>query len=126
MPEFFDTGGDGCSPQDYFFKKSQEVITIDEDHNRVGINNTNPQYDLDVNGTIATSNLIADGLVLSSNILNTGQVETHTVLASNITSANITASQFLQGLTINAESNLCWGGHRLYEPYPQDQQIGTI
>lgn len=152
MPDYLDTGGDGCSPQSYFFEQTQTVITIDDENSRIGINNTNPQYDLDVNGTITTSHLIADGLIQSSNILNTGTVETTTLntsnltanglvqssnilntgeietatstitqlTTSNITSSNVTARQFLQGLTINAESNLCWGGHSLQQPYPGD------
>ena len=42
------------------------------------------------------------------------------VSASNVVASSITTTQFLSGLTMNAESNLCWGGHSLYEPYPQD------
>jgi hypothetical protein len=75
--------------------------------------------------SLTTSNLTANGLVQSSNLYNTGEIETSTatitqLTGSNITSSNVTATQFLQGLTINAESNLCWGGHSLQQPYPGD------
>lgn len=43
-----------------------------------------------------------------------------TITTSNLTAHTITANTFLQGLTVDAHSNLTWGGHSLYDPYPQD------
>jgi hypothetical protein len=72
--------------------QTQTVITIDDENNRIGINSTAPQYDLEVRDTIATSNLIADGLIQSSNILNTGTVETTTINTSNLTADGLVQS----------------------------------
>jgi hypothetical protein len=74
MPDYLDTGGDGCYPQSYFFEQTQQVITIDEENNHIGINNTNPQYDLDVNDTIATSNLLVDNMIQPSKLEDCGHI----------------------------------------------------
>lgn len=81
--------------QDWFFGSTTEgnTLFINEDTNTVGINDSTPQYDLEVNDTIRTSNLLAD---------------------------NVSACNLLQGISIDAKSNLLWGGHSLYDPYPQD------
>ena len=40
--------------------------------------------------------------------------------ASNVVASNLLATKFLQGLSINASSNLCWNGYSLHEPFPTD------
>lgn len=80
--------------QSYFFQTQSDTLFVNDDTNTVGVNVEVTPYDLEVKDTVRTSNLLAD---------------------------NVSACNLLQGLTINAQSNLCWGGHSLYEPYPQDQ-----
>ena len=122
---------------EYFFQRTSDLIHEDETYNTVGIGLTasNPQYDLDVRDTVRTSNLITTGLIASSNILNTGAIETYEitssnieaqealipyVTASNVVASNLLATKFLEGLSINASSNLCWNGYSLHEPFPTD------
>lgn len=97
------------APQQYFFDVPM-FPSITDTYNNVGINNTNPEYALDVNETIRTSNLIADGIIYSSNISNTGLINTYDISASNA-----------ETVALNVRSNLYWGGHSLYDPYPGDK-----
>ena len=39
-----------------------DLLYLDVTNNRIGINTATPQYDLDVNGTIRTTNLVLDKL----------------------------------------------------------------
>jgi hypothetical protein len=84
------------------------VITVDDENNRIGINKTTPQYDRDVNDTIATSNLIVDGIIQYSNILNTCLVETSSVITSNlianglVQSSNILNTALIETHTLSA------------------------
>jgi hypothetical protein len=73
-----------------------------------------PASNVDVETNISTNSVYATAV-------SAVDVSGATMSASNVVASNITATQFLEGLTINAESNLCWGGHSLYDPYPNDQ-----
>jgi hypothetical protein len=78
--------------QSWFYQTTSDLIFEDDVSNQVGIglNNSNPNYDLDVKDTIGTSNLVATGLIQSSNILNTGQIETLTLMTDDLSASNIT------------------------------------
>ena len=39
-----------------------DLLYLDVTNNRIGINTATPQYDLDVNGTIRTTNVVLDKL----------------------------------------------------------------
>ena len=93
---------------EYYYRRPS-LVTEDIEDSQVGINNDEPKYTLDVaGGDIAASNVLASSVAAS------------TVVASNVTASNVVATRFLEGLTIDARSNLCWGGHSLYDPYPGD------
>ena len=104
--------------QQYWFNVPSDPILPDITDNSnltlVGINNSNPQYTLDVGGNTRTSNLIVNGLIQSSNLLNTATIESTYVDASNITASNGDFFKF------NVLSNLYWGGNSLYDTYPGD------
>jgi hypothetical protein len=82
--------------QQYWFNVPSDPILPDVTDNSnltlVGINNSNPQYTLDVGGNTRTSNLIVNGLIQSSNLLNTAAIESTYVDASYITASNVVAS----------------------------------
>jgi hypothetical protein len=73
------------SPQDWFFQTEQSVLTIDEINRRIGINNLNPQFDLDVNNTINTETLLASNAEFDS-------VATSNLAADNIQAGNMLGS----------------------------------
>jgi len=82
-----------------------------------------------ISATLATGDISADDLIcdgISANAVQTINLVGSNLVGSNVTATTavtapvISATAFLEGLTINAASNLCWGGHSLYEPYPTD------
>jgi hypothetical protein len=68
---------------------------------------------------LTSSNMLVSTSITTQG-LSAAAVSGALVTAQDVVASNITASQFLSGLTINAESNLCWGGHSLCEPFPLD------
>ena len=61
-----------------------DLLYLDVNHARIGIKTATPRYDLDVNGTTRTTNLIVD---------NSGKIGNITLQANNITST-IPARQY--------------------------------
>ena len=117
--------------QDYWFIQPADSnfypdITDNSNLHHVGINTTNPAYDLDVNGNTQTTNLIVNGLIQSSNILNTGVIQTDDIIASNILTCNVD-TRLLHIYSSNLSSNvalsnfhhLMWmNGYTMSEPFP--------
>jgi hypothetical protein len=75
-------------------------------------------------GDIIADDIFGDGVIVNAvetiNLVGSNLVGSNVVATNLMASPVITASSFIQGLSINASSNLCWGGHSLYEPYPTD------
>lgn len=70
--------------QDYFFEKESDVLFVNEETQRVGVLNSDPQYTVDVNGSINTSNLLGVNALLSN--LQSDYIVADTVIAgSNLT-----------------------------------------
>lgn len=69
-------------------------MTDDTLRRRVGINKTNPRYDLDVAGTMASAEVISSHGVIStltSDFANISYLDANLALASNVVSSNIVA-----------------------------------
>jgi hypothetical protein len=47
------------SHMDYYFQKDSDVLFVNEDTQRVGILNSNPDYTLDIDGNVSASNILA-------------------------------------------------------------------
>jgi len=108
--------------QSYFFQTTSDLIHENDILNTVGIglNNSNPQYDLDVKNTIHTSNLISTGLIHASNILTTGQIESSTALINHIEGSNITGSNITIANNLNINGGIYYDGYNMYDPYPNE------
>jgi len=78
---------------DWYFEKTSDVITVDDDNGRVGILETTPAFTLDVNGDISGSNIIslntiADYIEGSNAYID--NIETIKLFASsNVTASNL-------------------------------------
>lgn len=78
---------------DWYFEKTSDVITVDDDNGRVGILETTPAFTLDVNGDISGSNVIslntiADYIEGSNAYID--NIETIKIFASsNVTASNL-------------------------------------
>lgn len=55
-----------------------DLLYLDVNNNRVGINTANPQYDLDVNGTIRTTNLVLDKLTAGNITIENNDISSST------------------------------------------------
>lgn len=101
------------NPMDWYFTKDSEVVFVDEDTQRVGILEENPQYTLDVKGNVSASNIYGLNAIipfiqnelLLGNIVNT---------QSNITDY-IQATQgeieTIDCVSLNAMSNVVVGSN---------------
>jgi len=77
--------------QDYFFTTPLfPQITDDVLHARVGVNNSNPQTDFDVNGTIRSTNYTGSNVYVST--ATAGTVDANIVLADTISACNVVAT----------------------------------
>lgn len=95
--------------QDWYFQTSSRVLFVDEDNEKVGILNSNPQYTLDVNGTINTSNLltintIADYIEGSNAIIST--IEGDNAVIDDINCVRLTATSNVSASNLISYSNL--------------------
>lgn len=97
--------------QDYFYQKESDVFFVNEDTQRVGILNSNPDYTLDVNGTINTSNIL--GLNASvSNLTSDFIVADIALTGSNLTEfiqADIGSIDNINAVSITTSSNVMVG-----------------
>lgn len=85
---------------EWYFKKDSEVLFVDEDQQAVGILNPSPEYTLDVNGTIRTSNIISVNTV-------TDYIESSNAIIDTITSSNIVTinsiADYIEGSNANID-----------------------
>jgi hypothetical protein len=107
---------------------------------RTGILNSNPQYTLDVNGTIRGNNVLSMSNVFTSNVIATGQVQSSNVLATNILASNVISSNVeasnvvasnvstrqlaLYGnTTSNFQNTMYINGYNVSEPFPDSDGL---
>lgn len=96
--------------QDYYFKTTSDIITVDEDTQRVGILNETPAFTLDVNGDISGSNVIslntiADYIEASNAYIDSLGVVGMTAM-SNVSARNMYASSNISASNLISHSNL--------------------
>jgi hypothetical protein len=136
--------------QQYFFNTTatSEVLFVNEDTKRVGINEPNPSFSLDVKsdvdlaGTLYSCNIQNIGLIGthqltaptivgdyigSSNIFNSATIDTEFLVAtdvgsSNIYSSNIYATNYLQSKIVNAGSDIQVSGYSFQNKCPWDRE----
>lgn len=85
--------------QDWYFQTTSQIITLDEDNQRVGILNTAPAFTLDVNGEISASNVITVNTISDNIEASTGIIDTMNTI-------NISALSNVNALHLQASSNL--------------------
>jgi hypothetical protein len=85
---------------DSFYKRPSLITEVREDQ-RVGIVNEEPQSTLDVGGDM--------------------NVRRDVFVESNLSARSVEAASNSSALVLHARSNLMWGGHSLYDPYPGDE-----
>lgn len=99
--------------QDYYFQKSSDVLFIDEDVKRVGVLNETPQYTLDVDGTINTSNILGINASLSN--IQADLVVVDTIVAgsnlSEFVQADNAVIENVECVNIQASSNVVIGSN---------------
>lgn len=87
------TGFDASDP-------SGGIITYDQIYSRVGVNQSVPQYDLDVGGTVNALNLLSTNATISGKLtvlngtiahLLNSNISAYSVITSNLSSSNLSA-----------------------------------
>ena len=66
-----------------------DLLYLDVNNSRVGINTSNPQYDLEVNGTIRADNLIADNVIVDSLTFENNNISSDTDIINLGTADNV-------------------------------------
>lgn len=99
--------------QDYFFQKESDVLFVNEDTQRVGVLNSDPQFTLDVNGIINTSNIL--GLNASFSNIQGDLVVADTVIAgsnlSDFIQADVGVIDVVQSRSITNSNNIITGSN---------------
>jgi hypothetical protein len=88
------------------------VLVVDADNNRVGVNSTTPTTALDVDGTVTATAFVGDGAnltgIANTAIINSDQINvsgfvTATTFSGNLSGTAVTATTFTGDLTGNAD-----------------------
>ncbi len=90
--------------QDYYFKKDSDVLFVDEENEAVGILNSNPQYTLDVNGSIRTTYITVENVYVDTIEGNNAYIST--IGGDNATIDDINCVRLTATSNIIAGSNL--------------------
>ena len=90
--------------QDYFFEKESDVLFVNEDTQKVGVLNSDPQFTLDVNGIINTSNILGVNALLSN--LQSDYIVADTAIIDDITANNLHALSNVSASNLISQSNL--------------------
>lgn len=99
--------------QDWYFQKDSDVLFIDEDMQRVGILNSNPDYTLDINGNISASNILGlnANIPFIQNELLLGDVVNAQSNITDYIQATIGDIEHVDCVSLNAMSNVVVGSN---------------
>lgn len=95
--------------QDYYFKKDSDVLFVDEDNQAVGILNFNPQYTLDVNGSIRTTDITVENVYVDNIEGNNAYISTiggDNATIDDINCVRLTATSNVSASNLISQSNL--------------------
>lgn len=99
--------------QDWYFKKDSDVLFVDEDTQRVGILNSNPEYTLDISGNISASNILGLNAIIPfiQNELLLGDVVNAQSNITDYIQATIGDIEHIDSVSLHAMSNVVVGSN---------------
>lgn len=95
--------------QDYFYHTESDVLFVNEDTQRVGILNSEPDYTLDVNGTISASNIITSNILVHDTVIANQLIASSN--SANFTEASIADFSNINAISMTASSNVIIGSN---------------